>query len=142
MGNLGWLDEQGRVWFCGRKSQRLETAKGPMFTVPCESIFQTHPKVHRAALVGLGARPNQTPAICIEPLDPKDALGERWKALESELRSLARSSDITRPIVHFLPRALSPLMSDTTPESSTKNSPHGRTHYLARGSGRSVLGME
>ncbi len=109
MGDLGWLDEQGRVWFCGRKSQRLETAKGPMFTVPCESIFQTHPKVHRAALVGLAARPNQTPAICIEPLDPKDALGERWKALESELRSLAQSHDITRPIVHFLPHRAFPV---------------------------------
>lgn len=109
MGDLGWLDEQGRVWFCGRKSQRLETAKGPMFTVPCESIFQTHPKVHRAALVGLGARPNQTPAICIEPLDPKDTQDERWKALESELRTLAQSYDITQPIVHFLPHRSFPV---------------------------------
>lgn len=109
MGDVGWLDDQGRVWFCGRKSQRLETTKGPMFTVPCESIFQTHPKVHRAALVGLGARPHQTPTICIEPFDPKDTQGERWKALESELRALAQSHDITRPIVHFLPHRAFPV---------------------------------
>ncbi len=44
----------GRLWFCGRKSQRVRTAEGTLFTVPCESVFNTHPEVFRTALVGVG----------------------------------------------------------------------------------------
>ena len=28
MGDVGYLDEQGRIWFCGRKSHRVQTAGG------------------------------------------------------------------------------------------------------------------
>ncbi|MGB5984223.1 MAG: fatty acid CoA ligase family protein [Desulfobacterales bacterium] len=66
MGDLGWRDQQGRIWFCGRKSQRVITARGTLFTIPCESIFNTHPMVARSALVGLGQAPRQEPVICIE----------------------------------------------------------------------------
>src|SRR5262249_10316218 len=38
MGDLGYLDGQGRLWFCGRKSQRVETVDGPLFTVPVEGV--------------------------------------------------------------------------------------------------------
>ncbi|TBR25018.1 peptide synthase, partial [bacterium] len=30
MGDLGRFDEVGRLWFCGRKTQRVETSKGPL----------------------------------------------------------------------------------------------------------------
>lgn len=59
MGDLGYLDDQGRLWMCGRKSHRVETPTGPRFSVPSEAVFAAHPKVYRAALVGLstsGAR--------------------------------------------------------------------------------------
>jgi hypothetical protein len=32
MGDLGYFDEGGRLWFCGRKAERVETAAGPWFT--------------------------------------------------------------------------------------------------------------
>src|SRR5262249_4116845 len=54
MGDLGYLDPQGRVWFCGRKSQRVQTAAGTLFTIPCEGVFNEHPAVFRTALVGVG----------------------------------------------------------------------------------------
>lgn len=66
MGDVGYLDERGRLWFCGRKSQRVETAEGVLFTEPCEAIFATHPAVARAALVGVGPRGRQTPVMCVE----------------------------------------------------------------------------
>ncbi|MCW8984555.1 MAG: fatty acid CoA ligase family protein, partial [Thermoanaerobaculales bacterium] len=45
MGDLGYFDDRGRLWFCGRKSQRVRTAEGTLFTVPCESVFNTHADV-------------------------------------------------------------------------------------------------
>ena len=59
MGDVGYLDDQDRFWFCGRMSQRVTTPNGPMFTVPTAAIFDRHPDVFRSALVGLGPRGNQ-----------------------------------------------------------------------------------
>ncbi|MCM0081528.1 AMP-binding protein [Geomonas sp. Red32] len=66
MGDLGGRDEDGRVWFCGRKSHRVETAAGPLFTIPCEAVFNTHPAVYRTALVGIGAPGEMKPVLCVE----------------------------------------------------------------------------
>ena len=66
MGDLGRRDDQGRIWFCGRKSHRVETSNGPLFTIPVEAIFNTHPSVFRSALVGIGPKGSQRPIICIE----------------------------------------------------------------------------
>ena len=53
MGDLGYLDDQGRLWFYGRKSQRVEAAGGPLYTEPVELIFNQHARVARSALVGV-----------------------------------------------------------------------------------------
>lgn len=66
MGDLGWLDERGRVWFCGRKAHRVQTHNGTIFSVACEGIFNQHPAVLRTALVGIGDPPRQTPVLCVE----------------------------------------------------------------------------
>lgn len=76
MGDLGWLDEQGRLWFCGRKSHRVETALGALFTEQVEPVFNTHPKVKRTALVGVGAFGHQTPVLCVE-LHEKTSVAEQ-----------------------------------------------------------------
>jgi acyl-coenzyme A synthetase/AMP-(fatty) acid ligase len=66
MGDVGWKDAEGRLWFCGRKNHRVATAEGALFTIPCEAVFNAHPKVRRTALVGLGLPGRQTPALCVE----------------------------------------------------------------------------
>jgi acyl-CoA synthetase (AMP-forming)/AMP-acid ligase II len=66
MGDLGYLDESGRLWFCGRKAHRVWTEAGPLDTIPCEAVFNTHPAVFRSALVGVGPRGRQTPVLCVE----------------------------------------------------------------------------
>jgi len=67
MGDVGYIDDKKRLWFCGRKNQRVRTADGTLFTIQCEGIFNIHPKVKRSALVGIGANKNQKPVIVIEP---------------------------------------------------------------------------
>jgi acyl-CoA synthetase (AMP-forming)/AMP-acid ligase II len=66
MGDLGYFDDQDRLWFCGRKSQRVRTADGTLFTVPCESVFNTHQEVFRTALVGVGEAGSELPVLCVE----------------------------------------------------------------------------
>ena len=66
MGDVGYFDAEGRLWFCGRKSHRIETANGPLYTEQVEPVFNIHPDVRRTALVGIGARPSQTPVLCVE----------------------------------------------------------------------------
>lgn len=68
IGDLGYLDTDGRLWFLGRKSHRLETANGMLPTVGIEGIFNTHPEVHRSALVGVGQAGHEHPYLWIEPV--------------------------------------------------------------------------
>ncbi len=69
MGDVGYLDGRGRVWFCGRKSQRVETPAATMFTIPCEGVFNAHPAVLRSALVGVPGPGGTEPVLCVE-LEP------------------------------------------------------------------------
>ena len=100
MGDVGYLDEQGRIWFCGRKSHRVVTRAGVLFTIPCEAIFNTHPAVFRSALVGVPRGDDLEPVICVE-LEP-DARNRDWNILQAELRDLGARFEHTRPIRRFL----------------------------------------
>ena len=66
MGDVGYFDVQGRLWFCGRKTQRVETARGPLYTEQVEPVFNTVAGVARTALVGVGAAGAQVPVLCVE----------------------------------------------------------------------------
>jgi acyl-CoA synthetase (AMP-forming)/AMP-acid ligase II len=96
MGDVGYLDEQGRLWFCGRKAHRVITGRGTLFTVPCEAIFNQHPRVRRSALVGVGPAGRQRPVICIE-LEPGDR-GARKDLLTNELLERASANELTHEI--------------------------------------------
>jgi olefin beta-lactone synthetase len=100
MGDLGWLDKKGRIWFCGRKSHRVVTPANTLFTVPCEAIFNNHPAVFRSALVGVGKAPDQRPAVCIE-LEPEHRNTD-WITLRGELLEMARQQALTEDIDTFL----------------------------------------
>lgn len=69
MGDLGWQDKQGRLWFCGRKSERVRTARGDLYTECLEGPVNAIEGVYRSALVGLGPVGQQVPAIALE-LEP------------------------------------------------------------------------
>jgi len=63
MGDVGYLDDQERFWFCGRKGHRVRTPSGTMFTIPCEAISNLHEKIYRSALVGVGPTGSETPVM-------------------------------------------------------------------------------
>ena len=86
MGDLGYVDAEGRLWFCGRKSQRVVTAARTLCTEQVEPVFDTHPEVRRTALVGIGERGAQRPLLCVE-LNAGIAKAERAR-IADELRHL------------------------------------------------------
>ncbi len=96
MGDLGWMDKKGRIWFCGRKSHRVMIGDGTLFSIPCEAIFNTHPAVFRSALVGVGPRHQQKPIICIELAKSNAAINKN--NLKNELLGLAAANELTRSI--------------------------------------------
>jgi acyl-CoA synthetase (AMP-forming)/AMP-acid ligase II len=103
MGDVGYLDESGRLWFCGRKSHRVHTKEGYLFTILCEAIFNRHPEVKRSALVGVGPQSEQEPVIIVELNDPglEKNPGERSRLL-AELVELGALHPVTQPIRKIL----------------------------------------
>lgn len=100
MGDLGRRDEKGRVWFYGRKSHRVITPQETLFTIPCEAIFNSHPKVFRSALVGVGKPPRQRPVICIELEKGSHRINN--ETVRHELLELAKQNPLTRSIETIL----------------------------------------
>ncbi|GFH39436.1 fatty acid CoA ligase family protein [Streptomyces pacificus] len=100
-GDVGWIDDEGRIWFCGRKSHRVAAAGGDLHTVRCEGVFNAHPRVRRTALVGFGRHGGQRPVLCVE-LAPGTA-PEDWPRIEDELRALGAANPTTKAIDDFLP---------------------------------------
>jgi acyl-CoA synthetase (AMP-forming)/AMP-acid ligase II len=92
-GDVGYLDEQGWFWYCGRKSQRVETVSGPLYTECVEAVFSTHPAVRRCALVGVGPRGMELPVLVVECA--REYAGEE---LQREILQFAQLSPITRAI--------------------------------------------
>jgi acyl-CoA synthetase (AMP-forming)/AMP-acid ligase II len=99
MSDMGWLDADGRLWFCGRKVERVLGPDGPMYTDCCEAIFNAHPKVYRSALIDLGGG---RPGMVIEP--EKGNFPRTWKArrqFEQSLAELGQQHAFTARIRHF-----------------------------------------
>lgn len=101
MGDLGWFDADGRLWFCGRKSQRVVVdAVTTLCTEQVEPVFNAHPGVARTALVGTGAQGMQSPVLCVEL---NAGIGKReWPRIERELRHLGEGFVHTAKVDTFL----------------------------------------
>jgi len=91
-GDLGWIDEKGRLWYCGRKKQRVTASGKDYFTTPCESLFNTHSAVFRSALVGVDSGSEVIPVICIELCE--ECKNYDKDILIHELKTIAEGNDI------------------------------------------------
>ncbi|MGA1873838.1 MAG: fatty acid CoA ligase family protein [Thermoplasmatota archaeon] len=100
MGDTGYLDENGDLWFCGRKAHMVVTEWGPMYPIRCEAIFNQHPKVFRSSLVGVGPEGSKRPVVLIEL--EKGERGTDRKALEKELLAMAKENPLTENITTLL----------------------------------------
>lgn len=103
MGDLGYSDEQGRVWVCGRKSHRVETEHDLLLPIQCEAIFNQHPAISRSALVGVGEYGFQKPVLVVETKTTKGPKSsEDEQLLTQELLTLGAKYDHTHQIQTIL----------------------------------------
>jgi olefin beta-lactone synthetase len=98
MGDLGRIDQRGRVWFCGRKSDRISTAGRMLFPVTGESIFNEHPHVFRSAIVQAGSTSTQRLVACLEMEKGRTLT----TAVAREIAELARGTSWDGVVDHFL----------------------------------------
>lgn len=103
MGDCGYFDEAGRLWFCGRKAHIVWTTDGPMHSVCCEEIINTHPAVYRSALVGVGFRGSEMPVLFVEPESGQlPQTDDTDNSLRADLLELAASHPLTAAIQKVL----------------------------------------
>ncbi len=95
MGDMGRLDDKGRLWFYGRKSHRFMANDKERFSVPCEAIFNKHPLLKKSALI----KYNEQAAIVIER--NKNIKNSDEKKIVSELNQLAKEHEHTKDIHRF-----------------------------------------
>lgn len=100
MGDVGYFDAEGRLWFCGRKSHRVELADRTLFSAPVEEIFNTHWAVFRTALVSARIAGVRVPVLCIELDQEAKPLNEQ--ELFASMKLLGAKFAPTQGISHFL----------------------------------------
>ena len=100
MGDLGYFDREGLLWFCGRKTQRVVVDS---FTTVCteqvEPVFNTHPALARSALVGIGPKGKQRPVLCYEL---KPGIRRERDEIHGELLAIGQRFPHPAPIDTFL----------------------------------------
>lgn len=100
MGDMGYLDEEGVLYFCGRRMHAVKGEKRTYYPIPIERIYNTHDKVRRTALVGL--YDGKEPGVVIEPhphFFPRTQ--EERERFVRELRALGEKEGITSTIRKF-----------------------------------------
>jgi len=96
VGDVGYFDDDGRLWFCGRKAHRVFSRNGVMYTICCEAITNAHADVYRSALVGVpGTNGVQIPVMIVELLPESN---REQEAIIAELKELCRKSPLTQTI--------------------------------------------
>ncbi|MDA7915858.1 fatty acid CoA ligase family protein [Verrucomicrobia bacterium] len=100
MGDVGYFDGQGDLWFCGRKTHRVVCAGVTHFTIPVESIFNTHDDVFRTALVGVEVKGDMWPVICVE-VNPKVSKSAHSR-IRNELQVIGKKYPFAAPVRKFL----------------------------------------
>ena len=96
MGDMGYLDASGQLYFCGRRAHMVVTPEGTFHSVPVENVFNRHPAVARTALVGVDGRPE----LVVEPRSR--SLGPQGRRrLAAELRAIGARDPVTAAIRRF-----------------------------------------
>ena len=103
MGDLGRLDASGRLFFFGRRVEKVRTPDGDLPTESVEPAFRQHPQVFRCALIGIGVAPSHVPVLVVEPrpgyFPADDAARARFIA---ELREVAKTCPLAARVQHIV----------------------------------------
>jgi len=94
MGDVGYLDEKGELWFCGRKGHVYRDSTQVKYSIPTEAIYNNHPEVLRSALIKYA----NSPALVVQLKNPKSYSCDRREQIKKELIAQAQNFDHTKNI--------------------------------------------
>lgn len=101
LGDVGHLDEVGRIWVAGRVNQCLHINDRWLLPIPLESLFDQHPLVRRSGLAARRTRSGATQAvICIEPAHTLSR--DEHEALQRDLLEIAANNPLCQPLAGIL----------------------------------------
>jgi len=99
MGDIGYIDDRGRLWFCGRMGHRVVVDQQTLFSVCCEGVFNALPTVYRSALVRLDENGKTAAGICVE-LEPGAERGQIMTDLAERAAQCEHTAVIKRFFIH------------------------------------------
>ncbi len=85
-GDVGHLDEQGRLWIEGRMGHIVTTPDGPVTPIGIEHVVEDAPQVEHAAVVGVGPAGAQQVVVVVVPSGGKTRPGLADEALSDIVR--------------------------------------------------------
>jgi acyl-CoA synthetase (AMP-forming)/AMP-acid ligase II/pimeloyl-ACP methyl ester carboxylesterase len=99
MGDMGYLDARGHLYFCGRKAHVVGALERTYYSIPTEIVFNRSPKVRRSALVDLG---QGRAGVVIEP-EPHHwpETDEARATFSDEIKALGAANPLTKEITEF-----------------------------------------
>lgn len=101
MGDIGYSDDAGRIWFCGRKSHRVELKQQKFYPNNCETVFNLHPDVNKSALVSIEINNIKKAAIILERHDHKEKSNisaQQLYAFKQQIEAIANKYPHTQKI--------------------------------------------
>lgn len=104
MGDVGYLDEKGNLWFCGRQKHVVEVKDQKYYPNQIETIFNSHALVSKSALIK--DKKEDVPAIVIERKDHLDTIEPMFLM---DLKNLAQTHDKTKNIQKFYVKTKFPV---------------------------------
>ena len=97
-GDLGYFDDEGLLWFCGRKAHRVQTEENLLFSVKTEVVFNNHPAV-TCQRCRRGEPEAQEPILVVE-LEKKTEQGEASGEGAELAASYPGTQEIKRMLFH------------------------------------------
>lgn len=90
LGDVGHLDEQGRVWVQGRISQCVRLGDELLLPIAIEARFDCHPAVRRSGLAAVRSRDGTRQAVVAVELKQKPGAAQKKQVL-AELKALTQT---------------------------------------------------
>lgn len=100
LGDVGYFDDQERFWYCGRKSQRVVTREGTLYTECIEQRVNAEPDILRSALVGVPDGQYSVPVLIFEDFHPWEGDDLAWEQSIQVVESLGLADRIKHILRH------------------------------------------
>lgn len=96
IGDMGYFDDEGKLWFCGRKSHVVSNNNIKIYPAALEAPFNLLFN-RRCAIVGLGEKNKETPLLVVEGSFSK----QEFNSLKEKIKKLADELNPPLRISHF-----------------------------------------